>query len=86
MKDNSFLLQILFYIEVFIILLFGVSYCSLKIDRDLLKNSGYEIIEYINGSYKVYDKDSKVIYIYSRDSHVFTPVYNADGTIQVYKD
>ena len=38
--------------------------------------------------YVVYDKDTKVMYYYidSHYNHNLTPIYNSDGTIQVYSE
>lgn len=67
-----------------IVVSYVVAWFTVTLDKSMLRSSGYEYIEYINGSYKVYDKETKVVYIYSQDSHVFTPVYNSDGSLMLY--
>lgn len=67
-----------------IIITFGIAFIDIKLDTKMLNRSGYEIIEYVNRSYKVYDRETKVVYIYSRDSHIFTVMYNPDGSLMLY--
>lgn len=67
-----------------IIMAFGIAFIDIKLDTKMLNRSGYEIIEYVNRSYKIYDRETKVVYIYSRDSHIFTVMYNPDGSLMLY--
>lgn len=78
------------FLIVGLLSVFLLTGCGYKEGEEIL-NDDFVMIERKGddhfSTYKVYDKETKVIYLYvvNYNAAGITPLYNADGTLQIYE-